>query len=197
MTSTTLGPDTFPLLGEPFVAEFANTLYKTETETIDFLANRPLFEGWFKHAECTKPFDQPRLSNESLQTIRTLRNAVHMLCTHMVDHTPADTSDAIGVLNRTSQLATKQIELISASGQQLKTHERWYGKAEHVFVATLASEAINFFVSEDCSKLRRCATPICSLLFVRGHHRRNFCTEHCSQRTRQNRYIHSKQAPAE
>jgi predicted RNA-binding Zn ribbon-like protein len=192
MPDTQVGPDAFPLLGEPFVAEFANTLYQTDTETIDFLATRLLPEAWFRHAHCAGAFDRPRLNDKDLQLVRELRNAVHMICTHIVDDIPGPATKSTEVLNRTSRLATAHVELEYTNSQRLMMQHKWSGKAEHVFLARLATETIVFFAGDDSSRLRRCATPVCNLLFVKEHHRRNFCTEHCSQRTRQNRYFHNK-----
>jgi hypothetical protein len=62
MPHTLIGPEAFLLPGEPFVAEFMNTLYRTETEPIDFLATRLLLEVWFRNARCAGAFNRPQFS---------------------------------------------------------------------------------------------------------------------------------------
>jgi predicted RNA-binding Zn ribbon-like protein len=192
MQAFLIDSEVFPLLDEPFVVEFANTLYQSETETIDFLATRMLIEAWFQFCVHAARFDKPRLSNASLQTVRDLRNCVHTICAHIVDNKPENVSDAVATLNRIATVATKHTKLRWSGHQTSTINYEWAGKPEQIFLARLADEAITFFASDTSKLIKRCATPVCNLLFVQEHHRRNFCTELCSQRTRQHRYHHNK-----
>jgi predicted RNA-binding Zn ribbon-like protein len=186
--SSILGADRFPLLGEPFPVEFANTLYNSRESVTDFLATRELFESWFAHAQAASVYRiPPRLANEHFIQVRELRDAIAAICAHLSGGS-SNVSEATATLNHYARLLPGYPELQWTNPKSPSLSLRFEGGVNEIFLARLASDAITFFSSPEGLRIRRCATPICTLFFVRQHHRRRFCSEPCSQRTRQSRY---------
>jgi predicted RNA-binding Zn ribbon-like protein len=191
VTKTSIDPMTLPLLGEPFVVEFANTWYRSGSEVTDFLASSEGTKAWFAHAVEARNYVLPvRLTKRVSSNLRELRDAVHSICTHIADDLPGF-PEGVATLNRLVRLATGRHELHWERANSVTSAIVFRGPASDVLVATLASDAIAFLGGPDRLRIRRCATPVCELFFVQRHHLRNFCSEPCSQRTRQARYSRS------
>jgi predicted RNA-binding Zn ribbon-like protein len=185
-------PMAFPLLGEPFVVEFANTWYRSGGEVTDFLASSDLTKSWFTHAVEARNYLLPtRLTNRLSGNLRELRDSLHSICTHIADALPG-VPEGVAPLNRFVRLATGRHELHWERANSVNSTIVFRGSASDVLMATLASDSIAFLGGPDRLRIRRCATPICELFFVQRHHLRNFCSEPCSQRTRQARYYDAK-----
>jgi predicted RNA-binding Zn ribbon-like protein len=182
---------TLPLLGEPFVVEFANTWYRSGSEVTDFLASSERTKAWFTHAVEARNYVLPaRLTNRVSGNLRELRDSLHSICTHIADDLPGF-PDGVATLNRLVRMATGRHELHWETVNSAKSAFVFRGSASDVLVATLATHSITFLGGPDRHRIRRCATPVCELFFVQRHHLRNFCSEPCSQRTRQARYYRS------
>jgi predicted RNA-binding Zn ribbon-like protein len=195
MPNEPISAEDLPLLGEPFPVEIANTWYQTGAEVIDFLGDRDRVALWFAHATPAAPHQLPaRLSNQLLANIREVRDAAHMLCVHMASRNRDAPLEALSVLNGHARLASGYRELQWSLEKTLKVKLVHTGKADDVLLASMASEAMSFFAGSDGPRVRRCATPVCELFFVQNHHRRRFCSEPCSQRSRQSRYYTSRQS---
>jgi predicted RNA-binding Zn ribbon-like protein len=192
MTRLFLDADLFPLLGEPFPVEFANTLYNSGESVTDFLATRQLFESWFAHAQAASVYRvPPRLAKEHLIQARELRDVIAAICAHLSGDS-SKVSEATSTLNHYAHLLPGHLELQWKNTKSPSVLLKFNGHANEAFLARLASDAITFFASPDGLRIRRCATPICTLFFVQEHHRRRFCSEPCSQRTRQSRYYQAR-----
>jgi predicted RNA-binding Zn ribbon-like protein len=190
MSTSSLGPENFPLLGEPFAIEFANTLYESAEQLLDFLATRELIEAWFLYADTASPYQLPKLINDRLSDLRELRNAVHSLCRHLAGET-VKIIEATAILNRYAGIVPARLELQwldPMTPAALLVHA---GSVADTFISSIASDVIAFLASPSGGKVRRCETPVCTLFFLQEHHRRRFCSEPCSQRTRQSRYYQS------
>ncbi len=190
MPANSLGPENFPLLGEPFAIEFANTLYDSGGQLTDFLASRELVEAWFRYAETASSYQLPKLSIERQADVRELRNALHSLCCHLAGET-VNIVEATASLNRYAGIVPARLELQWPNPKSPTASLVHAGGLADTFIATLASDVIAFLATPTGAQVQRCATPVCTLFFVQEHHRRRFCSEPCSQRTRQSRYYQS------
>jgi predicted RNA-binding Zn ribbon-like protein len=188
-------PAGLPILGEPFPVEFANTLYRVGDDVTDFLAEPDRATAWFAHAPDAREHVPPApLTATILAKVREIRNATHAMCTYVTRRSPVNPSpaSAIAVLNRNASRVTNHLELAWADAAKPAATVVHHGDPDDVFLARIATATIMFMAGPDRAHLRQCATPICELFFVPRHHRRNFCSEPCSQRTRQARYYDKK-----
>jgi predicted RNA-binding Zn ribbon-like protein len=191
MRAQPVDPAQFPILGEPLPIELANTLYRSGGHVTDFLASGELIAAWFAHAPEARghvPTAATIGKPAGCAAVRELRDAVNALCDHLAGNASRVPASAVGVLNRFASGASSHVELQWKLAADPRAVRKYSGAANHVFLAGLALAAIEFFAGPDRLLVRRCATPVCELFFVQHHHRRNFCSEPCSQRTRQARY---------
>ena len=98
MSVEAIDPAEFPLIGEPLPVEFANSLYESEGETIDFLADARLLQLWFEVA-ATDVVMPIRLRRSDGDAIRELRNAIRIMFCDIASDTVPD-SGAVAVVNR-------------------------------------------------------------------------------------------------
>lgn len=76
----------YPVLGEPVVIEFANTLYRDGSTTTDYIETPTLAAGWFAESPTACLSDRPsRLSRPMIERLRHLRDAVHFLISASID----------------------------------------------------------------------------------------------------------------
>jgi predicted RNA-binding Zn ribbon-like protein len=192
VTIPPLDREAMPILGEPFVVEFANTAYRSGSEITDYLATGDLIHEWFAAAPAATVYVVPSSSRQLTESVRELRDAVHALCDHITARSRATPTTPTDVLNRYASRATGHFALHWTHSRLPTGHLVFDGSPHDVFLARLATDVITMFASADRARIRRCATPACELFFVQRHHLRRFCCEPCSQRTRQSRYYHSK-----
>lgn len=187
--SPSFDPISLPILGEPLPVELANTWYSDDGTMIDFLATSELVVAWFAHAPAASDHDLPTpLTSKVITSLRELRDATYALCAHVTLDARTTPTAPVVALNHLAGRAAGQLRLRWDDTAPPSSGLLHTGPPANVLVARLASEAIAFFAGADRALLRRCATPVCELFFVQRHHRRRFCSEPCSQRTRQSRY---------
>jgi predicted RNA-binding Zn ribbon-like protein len=185
-------PAGLPILGEAFPVEFANTWYREGGHVTDFLAEPDRAAAWFAHAPEARDHAPPAPLTDSLLTsVRAMRNATHHLCTYVTE-AAATPVEATVVLNGYASRVTSHLEMAWTDPVSPTANVIHHGRPADVFLARIANATITFMAGPDRVRLRRCATPVCELFFVQRHHRRNFCSEPCSQRTRQARYYEKK-----
>ena len=69
-------PD-LPILGEPLIAEFANTLYVDESTRLDVLDHPSWISAWLRQAPCAADLAHPaRVRPEDAARLRALRDAI-------------------------------------------------------------------------------------------------------------------------
>lgn len=183
--------ENLPILGEPFAVEFANSLYRLgDGSSIDFLGSAELFDAWFVSA--------PRVGGEKLapdsttiqvSELRQLRGVVIDLLDAVVAKRAVAGSD-VSALNAYAARASCRLQLRWNDGQG-SAALAYSGAAADKSLASIAGDAISFLASEQPASLRRCERPDCFMMFVQQHHKRRFCSESCSHRTRQARYYRS------
>ena len=94
-------PD-LPILGEPLIAEFANTLYVDGTTRLDVLDHPSWIAAWLRQAPCAAGLARlDRLRTEDAARLRVLRDAVRGLLKHPRDVRAVD----IEVINQAARRA--------------------------------------------------------------------------------------------
>jgi predicted RNA-binding Zn ribbon-like protein len=177
----------FPILGEPFAVEFANTLYQEDDTVFDFLGTSDLVTDWF--AVIGGNFVLPtQLAARTVSLLREVRVATRQLFDDVIDGADRASQHAIAVLNRSAGLAALHLRLDWPTGGAPRVNLRHDGDAAAVLVACVASECIGFLAGSDRDHLRRCDRPGCYMIFVQQHHRRRYCNDLCASSDRQSRY---------
>ncbi len=158
--------------------------------SIDFLGSTELVDAWFGSSPSVGGETMTRdLATSSISELRQLRGIVIDLLDAIVAQR-AVTESEVSALNAYAARASARLELSWSSGQGSAAFI-YSGTAADRFLAELAGEAISFLASQRPTSLRRCAGPECFILFVQQHHKRRFCSQSCSHRTRQARYYRS------
>jgi predicted RNA-binding Zn ribbon-like protein len=191
VTSSTIDPDDFPLIGEPLPVEFANSLYLAEGESIDFLATSGLMRMWFDLAIADAMLPE-KVRRADLDSIRELRNAVHVVLRGLANGRNP-TPDGLVVLNRYSARSPQFLRVVWHDGAPAVTVEHT-GSALDALLARIANETIDLVGGPTRLLLRQCSGPSCAMLFVKNHHKRRWCHQSCGHRSRQARYYRRKTA---
>ena len=185
-----------PILGERFPVEFANSRYLRGSEVVDFLGTDDLIRLWFERAPQAVDIHLPMRITSALATdLRDLRDATHQLL-----HTLARSKNsidrggngrAIATLNGLASRAVGQVQLQWQLGASPEARTKYSGGQVDVLIAEIATTCIEFLAGPEAKLVRCCGGNGCSVLFVQNHHKRRFCHESCSHRTRQARYYQS------
>ncbi len=176
-----------PILGEPLAIELANTDYGQDDWAIDFLGDEHTAALWLRSSPlAVHPMPIRRATLRSLQK---LRDAIRGLLIACVDNRrpPAEVLDTV---NRSARRG-RSCDQVHWSNE-LTIDALVSGSPADVVHRTLADATLDLVGGSDRARVRRCAAPDCTMLFVKRHHRRDFCHSSCSQRSRQARYYRRK-----
>ena len=181
------GRSRFAIIGEPVVAvDLINTVAAPGSAVADDLlsADRGA-QAWWRIERARVPAgDVP-----DIQALRQLRSALRDMIGALVDDLPIPQA-AVSDLNffMQSAPASKRLRL---TGTGLRVQTQWHGEyggnPRLAFIATQAAE----FLSDPSKvrRLRRCANPACSMIFIAVNPRRSWCAPGlCGNRVRVARY---------
>jgi predicted RNA-binding Zn ribbon-like protein len=185
-----------PIFGERFPVEFANSRYLHGSEVIDFLGTDDLIRLWFERAPEAADRRLPSRITRAFETdLRDLRDATHHLLHALARPNSSDgvagNASTIATLNRHAASAPSHLRLSWEPGTSPEARTKCSGGQLDVLLAEIASTCIEFIGGPEAKLVRCCSGNGCSLLFVQNHHKRRFCHESCSHRTRQARYYQS------
>lgn len=185
----------YPVLGEPVVIEFANTLYRHHDETIDFLDFPSTVGGWFAASPTASQIARPAtFSGPMASRLRTLRNAVYEIIEATIDATAPGRS-ALATINEYASGSPLRLSLAwTATGPQ--RHEHRPASGFEALLGRLALDCIELVTGTDATALRRCDAPDCPMFYVKDHSRRRWCHNGCGHRDRQSRYYYRHRARA-
>ncbi len=188
--------DYLPIIGERFPVEFANSRYLHAGEMIDFLATPELIRLWFERVPAAAGIHLPSRITSGLATdLQDLRDATHHLLHALARPNNSDDVDgnglSIATINRHAASVPSRPQLSWPPGATPEAHMTFSGGQLDVLRAEIASTCIKFVGGPEAKLVRCCSGNGCSLLFVQNHHKRRFCHESCSHRTRQARYHQS------
>jgi predicted RNA-binding Zn ribbon-like protein len=177
------GCSRFAIIGEPVVAvDLINTAAAPGSAVADDLlsADRGA-EAWWRIERARVPAgDVP-----DIRALRQLRSALRDVIEALVDDLPVPRA-AVSDLNFFMQSAPASQRLrLTGTGLRVQTqwHAEYGGNPRLAFIAAQAAE----FLSDPSkvSRLRRCANPACSMIFIAANPRRSWCAPGiCGNRVR-------------
>jgi predicted RNA-binding Zn ribbon-like protein len=187
MAISATGPRRFAIIGEPIVAvDLINTIATPGSPAADDLltADGDAQTWWRIEGTRVPSGDLP-----DIRALRRLRTALRAMIEALVDGCPVP-QEAASDLNFFMQSAPASTRLL-LTGTGLRTEIQWHreygGNPRLAFIATQAAE----FLSDPSkvSRLRRCANPGCSMIFIAVNPRRSWCAPGvCGNRVRVARY---------
>ncbi len=181
------GRGRFALIGEPIVAvDLINTAAVPGSPAEDDLlsADRGA-EAWWRLASARVPAGDP----PDIRALRRLRLALRDMIEALVDDRPVPKA-SVSDLNffMQSAPASTRLQLTGAGLHvQVHWHREFGGNPQLAFIAAQAAEFLSN--PEQAGRLRRCANPICSMIFIAVNPRRSWCVPGvCGNRVRVARY---------
>ena len=177
------GGGRFAVIGEPIVAvDLINTVAPPGSPTEEDLlpADRDVQAWWWIQRARVPDGDPP-----DIRALRRLRSALRDTIEALVDGRPVPQA-AIGDLNFFMQSTPTSTRLVlTGTGLSMQTvwHSEYGGNPRLAFIAVQAAA----FLSDPAqvSRLRRCANPACSMIFIAVNPRRSWCASGvCGNRAR-------------
>jgi predicted RNA-binding Zn ribbon-like protein len=175
------------IIGEPVVAvDLINTVAAPgSAATDDLLSADRGAQAWWRIERARVPTgDVP-----DIRALRQLRSALRDIIEALVDGQPVPQA-AVSDLNFVMQSApaSKRLRL---TGTGLRVQTQWHGEyGGNPRLAFIAAQAAEFLSDPpNVSRLRRCANPACSMIFIAVNPRRSWCAPGiCGNRVRVARY---------
>jgi predicted RNA-binding Zn ribbon-like protein len=177
------------VIGEPIVAvDLINTVAAPGSPVADdLLAAERGAQAWWR----TQRRRVPGGELPDIRDLRRLRSALRDVIEALVDGRPVPPA-AVRDLNAFLLSAPASTRLrLTVTGLRVDTqwHREYGGSPQLAFIATQAAA----FVSDprQAGRLRRCANPACSMIFIAVNPRRSWCTpDLCGNRVRVARHHH-------
>jgi len=173
----------FAVIGEPIVAvDLVNTLAVPGSLVADDLlsADRGAAAWWRIERARVPGGELPDIGS-----LRRLRSALRDVIEALVDGRPVPPV-AVSDLNFFMEAAPASMRL-RLTGTELRTEVQWHGEyGGNARLAFVAAQAAEFLTSPSkVRRLRRCANPACSMIFVAVNPRRSWCAPGvCGNRVR-------------
>ena len=177
----------FPVGGDALGVDLADTLVTVTEPATDLLRDAGQCAAWWSLQSDRLPRDAVA---PSLKATIGLRDAVRAVLDAAQQGRQLPKA-AVRTLNETAAMAPTSPELHVASGEA-QICSRWHADDPAALaLAATAASVVSLIGSPDVARLRRCANPACSMLFVAGDARRRFCTQNiCANRVRVARHYH-------
>ncbi|MBV9173203.1 MAG: ABATE domain-containing protein [Chloroflexi bacterium] len=184
----------FMLGGEPLALDLADTLVTVTDPPTDLLADATQVRRFWELQAARLPAGAARPSPAATRTLRDAIRAV--LDAHLEHQRPPPT--ALAEINAAASTATTSPRLTFVGGEFCQAEDWHTTDAASVAVAAAARSAIEVLTSDDATRLRRCANPMCSMLFVADTPSRQWCTPNiCGNRARVARHYRRSRTRAE
>ncbi|WP_394769629.1 CGNR zinc finger domain-containing protein [Lacisediminihabitans sp.] len=167
--------------GEPLAVDLADTVKMSFDPPLDLIGDARRNEAFWG-------IEQHQLPEGSgapdLVSAQRLRAAIRTLFDAKVDGAPFD-EEALRLVNELAAAAVAQPEL-STTGTTTISRVRWVAETPGALsLAVAARSAISVLTGSSADRLRRCASPTCSMFFVALNAKRQWCTpEGCGNRER-------------
>lgn len=172
----------FPMGGEPLVAlDLVDTLMTVGDPPTDLIGTPSARDAWWKAQSDRLPAGP----TPDPAAVRRLRAAIRdLLDAHLEDREadPASRED-VNATAASVPLSTRLTATAEGPRAEVRRHTEHGGNAR---LAAIASEAVALLgAPERLARLRRCANPTCSMLFLAENRRRTWCTANvCGNRVR-------------
>lgn len=175
-------PIEYPLLGEPPVVEFINTLYVDRNGVIDFLATVDLTRGWFHALEPPILNEIDSINERDRRKFVELRAAIRSV----FDATDDGRHDRL--LESVVNASPGQLSLSRDSEGQLVRLMVFDSSTSVGAAAFLADAAITIATADGPRRVRVCDRPACNMRYFQQHRRRRYCNSACANSDRQTRF---------
>ena len=166
-------PRRFAVIGEPIVAvDLINTVARPGSLAADDLltADRDAQAWWRIEGTRVPSGDLP-----DIRALHRLRTALRAMIEALADGRPVP-PEAVADLNffmQSAPVSTRLLRTDTGLRTQTQWHREYGGNPRLAFIATQAAE----FLSDPSkvNRLRRCANPGCSMIFIAMNPRRSWC----------------------
>lgn len=175
----------YPLLGEPPVVEFINTLYRDADGVTDFLANIDLARGWFGAVAPTIIGDTRPIDGAALEGFVELRDAIRAV---FDSDGGIEVADAVAVLESAFNASPSRVAVIYDDQHRLLRRSIHDISDPKGTAALLADQAITLATAQDPGQVLICDRPGCHMRYFQQHRRRRYCNPACANSDRQTRF---------
>ncbi|TXN28323.1 CGNR zinc finger domain-containing protein [Lacisediminihabitans profunda] len=167
--------------GEPLAVDLADTIKTAVEPPLDLIGDARRHEVFWRLEESQLP---EGAGVPDLESTQRLRGAIRRLFDAKVDGAPFD-EEALRLVNESVASAVARPEL-STNGATTESRVRWIAETPGALsLAVAARSAITVLTGSSADRLRRCASPTCSMFFVALNAKRRWCTpEGCGNRER-------------
>lgn len=173
----------FPMGGEPLVAvDLADTLMTAQEPVVDLLATPDRLSTWWRLQRARLP-EAPEPTEAMIQRLRA---AVRDVLDAHLEHRPPQQA-SISDLNAAAAAVPTSPQLSWDGKTPGEASTRWHTEqGGNAALSALARQTIELLSSPaQLERLRRCANPSCSMLFLAETKRRQWCTANiCGNRAR-------------
>lgn len=170
----------FPCGGEPLAVDLADTLVTVTEPATDLLADDDRCARWWDLQHDRLP---PGWAAPGLEATRALRDAIRAVLDAVI--AGSESPGALDAINVAASKAPSVPQLVRVDGDWQLRHEFLVGNPEALSLGLAAASLIEVMTGPAAKRLRRCANPGCSMLFVAEDARRKWCTQNiCGNRTR-------------
>ncbi len=177
-------PD-LPILGEPLIPEFANTLYVDGPTRLDVLDHPAWINAWLRQAPCAAELAGPqRIRIEDAARLRVLRDALRGL----LPRTGSDRTSDVETINEAAGLAVGRRQLVVAEDGELDVVNNVVATGMDRLLSNIALRVTESVDAGQFGLNQVCTRPGCNLFYFRDHHRRRYCNSRCANAHRQARY---------
>ena len=178
-------PD-LPILGEPLISEFANTLYIDGNKRVDVLEHPGSVAAWLQQAPCAAGLAAPRrIRRAEVEQLRLLRDAIRRLLLSTRGQTfRAD----FAVINDAANAASSRRALAARRNVSLIVVAESAASPFETLLSEIGTAVIDAVQHEHFALHQVCSRPDCHMFYFRHHHRRRYCNERCANADRQARY---------
>ncbi|GAS93250.1 uncharacterized protein RMCC_0216 [Mycolicibacterium canariasense] len=177
----------FPVADEPLAVDLADTLITATDPGTDLIPDEATCRAWWDLQRDRLP---ARAGTPSLSATVALRQAVrNILDAHIGAATPPRASiDRVNAA-AAAVASTRQLKR-SGTGWAAETLLLATDEQSHeLALAAVAESLIDILVGPAHDRLRQCANPACSMLFIAHDARRRYCTQNiCGNRARAARH---------
>ncbi len=178
-------PVEYPLLGEPPVVEFVNTLYVVPDAITDFLGTVDLARGWFSAVVPAILTDVDRIDEPSRLEFVRLRDAIRSV----LDATErTDLDSPVGVLESAVNASPGRLTLVRDDQGRLVRRTIHDAANPAGAAALLADATITVATTHGSGRVLICDRPACNMRFFQQHRRRRYCNPACANSDRQTRF---------
>lgn len=176
-----------PVRDEPLAVELHNTLYASQGESLDGIAEPHSAEAWLYAIRDRLPpgGSGPEPRPGELTALRDIvRDVLHAA---IEDRTPKRAH--IDALNHASARAPRSPAAGWRRGAPpVPTVHFHSDRRADIVLSALAADTIDLITGPARGHLRTCGAPGCVLMFTKDHPRREWCSQTCGNRARQARH---------